>query len=796
MKKNIKKFHWFFSLVSTTIITVSANTSAQKYNESIYINNNSYINLNVNDYNKLINMYVPYYNKLGLRYERGNSYFTNEFDKVGIIELGNVDQNLLFSKNPDFKIKKFDIDNYQYSNHAWNVVSTIGTDFGINKNADIYFSNNFDIPDRKYFDVGTKGDEVWKQKAYDNILKRMYDRYGVKIFNISIGQLDTPLDGYFLNFSDNIKKLFINDVQSFEDNYTTEEDDEQNFYALSSAIINFYFDTNEKFNHSITKNWDNLLNAINEQALIFDWKVIFSAGNSSDETVDAWENLDSYFDKNNFFINDKDNHLIDINWNNVFKKFKIVAKNIYKKHYSSFKLYPNSKDIKGIYLLYDFLKNKVEKNNYIYHSNTYDDFNNWEFGNQLISSRNIFSGLLKWESIKNKENIINVGSVSYDNKPSDFTSFGNSKSPYLPLISAYGSSLAEDETKINKDNKNHYSSEEINSINKRLPEYLKEKINYAMNFNGTSKSAPMITGLISLLQHKLQRELSLNETKLLLISSSNYASTNTAKLGNLDVALNYRSKIFPSEIWRINRQKNKTGFGIPKFFKMFKIYNENKIEKLDFNLLKKQIDEYPRKDPEAKRDSLPNFQNLNHTFVSSYKSFFSDYIEKQYSNTIKKEYDNYNPWVILKTYIFENDKKKTITWDNRKFDDINKVYELTGYLNSVLKNDKNEIIYKKRWMKWLRTDYSNIDRIYFGNYKFLFNPEYTLYIYLIELKHYMLEYTDAFYDKKQKNDANYQQNKKNNIYEQELNKNLMILIDGYFEHIKENLEILSYYEHN
>nr|WP_235129275.1 S8 family peptidase [Mycoplasmopsis bovis] len=46
-----------------------------------------------------------------------------------------------------------------------------------------------------------------------------------------------------------------------------------------------------------------------------------------------------------------------------------------------------------------------------------------------------------------------------------------------------------------------------------------------INFNGTSKPAPMITGIISRIQSKLQKELSIEDVKLMLVSSATYSKT-------------------------------------------------------------------------------------------------------------------------------------------------------------------------------------------------------------------------------------------------------------------------------
>nr|WP_307927957.1 hypothetical protein [Mycoplasmopsis bovis] len=97
-----------------------------------------------------------------------------------------------------------------------------------------------------------------------------------------------------------------------------------------------------------------------------------------------------------------------------------------------------------------------------------------------------------------------------------------------------------------------------------------------MILNGTSKAAPLITGLISRLQGELNKELSIADVKLLLTSSSNYSSTKAWK----SKKISFDELTSEYEYWRSNRSKNKTGFGIPKYHKMKSIFESGNIKRI------------------------------------------------------------------------------------------------------------------------------------------------------------------------------------------------------------------------
>nr|WP_307929028.1 hypothetical protein [Mycoplasmopsis bovis] len=60
----------------------------------------------------------------------------------------------------------------------------------------------------------------------------------------------------------------------------------------------------------------------------------------------------------------------------------------------------------------------------------------------------------------------------------------------------------------------------------------------------------------------------------MLAGSANYSSTKVDKYKDF----NFDELSSEYEHWRLNRAKNKTGFGIPKYFKMKNFWNSDKIK--------------------------------------------------------------------------------------------------------------------------------------------------------------------------------------------------------------------------
>ncbi len=202
--------------------------------------------------------------------------------------------------------------------------------------------------------------------------------------------------------------------------------------------------------------------------------------------------------------------------------------------------------------IWSFFNDEVEVNNFI------NDLRN--------NSKHIINGLKKYQSIQDFEGIITVGSVDFNNQHTNFSSYGYINNDNLPFVSSYGEGIYRE-----KDKSIFESYKKIKDYlltNPNIDPQHKSELQYLIDFNGTSKAAPLITGLISLLQNQIKRNLTISETKLLLAASSNYAATKTDILKNSDSDLPSNTK---NEYCKDNRTKNKTGFGIPKLFKMKKI---------------------------------------------------------------------------------------------------------------------------------------------------------------------------------------------------------------------------------
>nr|WP_318023629.1 S8 family serine peptidase [Mycoplasmopsis agalactiae] len=191
----------------------------------------------------------------------------------------------------------------------------------------------------------------------------------------------------------------------------------------------------------------------------------------------------------------------------------------------------------------------------------------------------MFDAITDWQSTRYHDGIISVGAVNWKNIVTNFSSYAKNRYGSYPLISAYGDTLMNDKAGLLKSyyHRNNYSEIEKYIESPKNNKEFKNKMFYMINFNGTSKSAPMITGIISRLQSKLQQELSIEDVKLMLASSATYSKTKASW---------YSSSSFdritsPDEYWRRNNAKNKTGFGIPKYFRWKKFGIAKTLEELD-----------------------------------------------------------------------------------------------------------------------------------------------------------------------------------------------------------------------
>nr|WP_307921752.1 hypothetical protein [Mycoplasmopsis bovis] len=76
--------------------------------DKVKLNKDSSISIDESDYMQLIRMYVPYYNKLGDRGRdrRPTNYSSSKYNKVGIVEVSDLDSNYLLSQNDQFQFIK------------------------------------------------------------------------------------------------------------------------------------------------------------------------------------------------------------------------------------------------------------------------------------------------------------------------------------------------------------------------------------------------------------------------------------------------------------------------------------------------------------------------------------------------------------------------------------------------------------------------------------------------------------------------------------------------------------------
>nr|WP_308435522.1 S8/S53 family peptidase [Mycoplasmopsis bovis] len=205
-------------------------------------------------------------------------------------------------------------------------------------------------------------------------------------------------------------------------------------------------------------------------------------------------------------------------------------------------------------------------------------FNFKEFADLEMRKKKLFKGLSNWQSLRYHDGIITVGSVNWKNVATAFSSYAKDNYGTYPLVSAFGDTLKNDSEELTKNNyysRDYYKIKNYIESTKDTKDF-RNKMSYLFDFNGTSKAAPLITGLISRLQGELNKELSIADVKLLLTSSSNYSSTKAWK----SKKISFDELTSEYEYWRSNRSKNKTGFGIPKYHKMKSIFESGNIKRI------------------------------------------------------------------------------------------------------------------------------------------------------------------------------------------------------------------------
>ncbi|WP_044283844.1 hypothetical protein [Mycoplasmopsis canis] len=167
-------------------------------------------------------LFEPYYKRLGLENVLKNNKFRipEKYDKVGILEPENFDHNSLIStNNKNFKfhnLSKTKENDENKSLHAYSVSSIIGTDLGININAEIYFDSNLNT-----------------SNILDKI-KNMKENFGVSIFNCSWG---------FSDLSDNITKHFENYISADVEQINNEllNKNKEELLILNQIALSFFY---------------------------------------------------------------------------------------------------------------------------------------------------------------------------------------------------------------------------------------------------------------------------------------------------------------------------------------------------------------------------------------------------------------------------------------------------------------------------------------------------------------------------------------------------------------------------
>lgn len=258
------------------------------------------------------------------------------------------------------------------------------------------------------------------------------------------------------------------------------------------------------------------------------------------------------------------------------------------------------------------------------------------FIKNMDQNKNILEGINLWSTATNMSSFINVGAVDFNNYPTYFTSFDTKNKDNSPLVSAYGLGIDDDHEKIKHFYKNKYYSEDyelektsIDNIIKKLHDNERiKKLNYLRHFNGTSKAAPLVTGMLSLLQYKLKKDLSIAEAKTILASSSIYSPI---KALNFEAFYGHNNAL-KFEYWRKNKSKSKTGYGVPKFEKMFDISRNKSFLKLnDFIKGIESQDGNHYLNIFVDHDVENKGRHFTHTISISPSKTFKEYVE---SNTI------------------------------------------------------------------------------------------------------------------------------------------------------------------
>ncbi|WLP85979.1 S8 family serine peptidase [Mycoplasma seminis] len=470
-----------------------------------------------------------------------NVDLNESYSKVGIIEVNGLKSDDIFntSNRNNFHIHGGYVSNSNINTlHGSKVYSLIGGDLGINKNSNVYYSSidmikntNMSVNDidkilKKYPDIFTNPSSKLR-----NSLDYMVEN-GVKIVNLSLGY------DFFANINknedDNVNKIDNllrnnSELRKFENLY-------EEFYTLHwLAKIKKFLDVND-----LKLDLDDIIDFYNKK---YGLTVIAAAGNEGEvysNIKKCIENIAKYK-----------------NLNNMLNSIKKTIEKLHSSKYTT-----ENERILMLYMLN--LSKQIELEKY-----KYDDIfskvlnTNYNFENKLIEK---YDSFIK-KTIGN--NVIYVGSVGDDLKPSPFSTFTDFENDNLPFVSSYGEQLTNSPRR-------YTSNWNINN-----------KLDYYQTSAGTSFSAPVITGLISRLQQQFKRTFTLSELKTLLAFGSQISeyNLNTHIIRNGDNDNDYKSEEHINSglkygIRRKNNSFSKIGFGVPNYEIIQKNISENRLKKL------------------------------------------------------------------------------------------------------------------------------------------------------------------------------------------------------------------------
>ncbi|BAW18378.1 peptidase [Mycoplasmopsis bovigenitalium] len=677
-------------------VAVTSNSKFRKTNVS------SNIDLDIDDYNKIIKIYEPYYRKLGvINRDIGKYNKTDNADlnKVGIIELEDLDVKYLVSKDEKFKVVKEtdQLSSKKYGNHAWAVTSIIGTDIGVNPDAELYFTY---LNGRSKFSV----------------IKEMHEKHNIKIFNLSLGYNGKP-SFYTKRRFDSVydsktsKEKIADDLISrdISTNLITLKE-LKSAVTLAKAISYYLFSVNNNYFDLFISDEEMIDDhqKIDAYAAKNNLKVIMSSGNESDLYDENWLTWDFGVINNLININNDDlSNFYDLmkrSLNAIFEYYfdledKTIKIDDTETKNAINKLTEYVGDLWTLKLIIDY---KNGKRSHEDNNKNYLDFDFYKFIKNKDIWKTVVQSPNKIQNQNYNENIIFVGSVDIDNTITSFSSYSYKDNKLAPLVSAYGNSNRHDYPVIIKNNKHTHDQNSIKDLlfndNNTLGaanKELKNKFRYLYNFSGTSKSAPLITGLLSLLQNKLNREISLAEAKLLLSASSTYASKKPDPLITTD--LEYKEK---TEFFRKNRAKNKSGYGIPKFFKMLDIAQKNKIKKIQDFRSYKYIEQTGNDLILEQIDILDKFKHFTNTLVKIHKNNFYDF-------ALNHDYSNLKIFLPNAIKYVYGENLNTNNWFNN-----GNTFEVYSSLDIINGNAP------ERKISISNDPYSEIERVYFSNYKY------------------------------------------------------------------------------